>query len=50
MKQFIILATLVTFMASCGRTAPKTDSVIIDSVEVDTTSIVGDSVETDTTK
>ena len=56
MKQFIILAALVTFLTSCGglstETAPVTDSVAVDTVKVDTTAVVvvKDSVKTDTAK
>jgi uncharacterized protein YceK len=49
MKQFIILAILITLMASCGGIAPKTTPAT-DSVAVDTASIVVDSVKTDTVK
>jgi hypothetical protein len=54
MKQFIILAALVTFLTSCGgtmtETTPATDSVTVDTIKVDTTVIVKDLVKTDTTK
>jgi hypothetical protein len=52
MKQFIILATLVTFLTACGGTTesvPTTDSVIVDTTKVDTT-CCKDSVKTDTIK
>lgn len=51
MKQFIILAALVTFLTSCGgtmtETTPATDSV---ATKVDTTACCKDSVKTDTAK
>jgi hypothetical protein len=52
MKQFIILATLVTFLTACGKSSTNTptDSVVVDTVKVDTAVIVKDSVKTDTTK
>ena len=54
MKQFIILAALVTFLTSCGgistETTPSTDSVAVDTTKVDTTVVVKDSVKTDTVK
>lgn len=49
MKQFIILAALVTFLTSCGgtmtETAPATDSVAVDTTKVDTTACCKDSVK-----
>jgi hypothetical protein len=54
MKQFIILAALITLLTACGGTKTETisvtDSVTIDTVTVDTTIIVKDSVKTDTIK
>ncbi len=54
MKQFIILAALVTFLTSCGgtttETTPVTDSVAVDTIKVDTTVVVKDSVKTDIAK
>ena len=54
MKQFIILAALVTFLTSCGgimtETAPATDSVTVDTTKVDTTACCKDSVKVDTAK
>jgi hypothetical protein len=54
MKQFIILAALVTFLTSCGgtmtETTPVTDSVAVDTTKVDTTACCKDSVKTDTAK
>jgi hypothetical protein len=51
MKQFIILALLVTFLTSCGgfmtEPIPTTDSV---TVKVDTIACCKDSVKVDTTK
>ena len=51
MKQFIILASLVTFLTSCvymtTETTPATDSV---TTKVDTTTCCKDSVKVDTTK
>ena len=45
MKQFIILAALITFLTACGGT--KTETILVtDSVTVDTIAIV----KTDTTK
>jgi len=52
MKQFIILAAIVTFLTSCGgtltETAPATDSVAVDTIKVDTTACCKDSVKTKT--
>ena len=49
MKQFIILAALITFLTSCGgnltETVPVTDSVAVDTTKVDTTACCKDSVE-----
>ena len=54
MKQFIILASLVTFLTSCGgfmtEPTPTTDSVNVDTTKVDTTACCKDSVKVDTTK
>jgi hypothetical protein len=54
MKQFIILALLVTFLTSCGgiitETTPATDSVTVDTIKVDTTACCKDSVKVETAK
>lgn len=56
MKQFIILAALVTLLTSClnvtTETAPATDSVTVkvDTAKVDTTACCKDSVKVETTK
>jgi hypothetical protein len=54
MKRFIILVTLVTFLASCGgnttETTPVTDSVTVDTIHVDTVACCKDSVKVDTAK
>ena len=53
MKQFIILAALITFLTSCGgnstETVPVSDSVV-SGVEVDTVVVVKDTIKTDTAK
>ena len=54
MKQFIILALLVTFLTSCGgiitETTFATDSVTVDTTKVDTTAYCKDSVKVETVK
>lgn len=54
MKQFIILAVLVTFLTSCGgfitETTPVTDSVTVDTTKVDTSACCKDSVKMDIAK
>jgi hypothetical protein len=45
MKQFIILAALVTFLTSCGGTLTETDSVAVDTTKVDTSACCKDSVK-----
>jgi len=49
MKQFIILAALVTFLTSCGgiktETSSTTDSVAVDTTKVDTSACCKDSIK-----
>ena len=51
MKQFIILASLVTLLTSCvymtTETTPTTDTVIVNTTKVDTTTCCKDSVKKD---